>query len=98
MSSGNEPAERKEQREKHRSSLESLREYTPYLTLGFQLAAAVVGFFLIGVWLDNRWNASPWFKLLGLLLGSVGGFIKFFRTVAELERKNNPPKKDERES
>jgi F0F1-type ATP synthase assembly protein I len=70
----------------------ALREFAPYLTLGFQLAAAVVVFLLIGVWLDNRLDSSPWFKLAGLLLGITGGFIKFFKTVSELEkhRKKKP--------
>lgn len=67
----------------------ALREYAPFLTLGFQLAAAVVIFFLIGVWLDDRLGTSPLFTLLGLLLGSAGGFIKFFRSVSELEKKKN---------
>lgn len=92
MSPGHEPAEQNERGTKRRSSLESLREYTPYLTLGFQLAAAVVLFFLVGAWLDNRWNASPWFKLSGLLLGSIGGFVKFFRSVADLEKKDQQAK------
>jgi len=80
-----------------RSTFESLREYTPYLTMGFQLAASVVVFFLIGVWADKYWDTSPWLKLLGLLLGTVGGFVKFFHTVADLEKKEEskpgkPPK------
>ncbi|MBI2619375.1 MAG: AtpZ/AtpI family protein [Ignavibacteriales bacterium] len=81
--------------DKNRQSLfESLREYSPYLTLGFQLAAAVVGFFLLGAWLDDRWETSPWLKLLGLLVGSIGGFVKFFKTVANLEKKDRLMKKD----
>jgi len=88
VSSKQNPAGREDREEKRQSYFESLREYSPYLTLGFQLAAAVVVFLLIGIWADNRWDASPWFTLLGLLLGSVGGFVKFFRTIAELERKN----------
>lgn len=87
MSSEQKPAGREDQGNKRQSVYESLREYTPYLTLGFQLAAAVVVFFLLGVWADKRWDASPWFKLLGLFLGTVGGFVKFFRTVADLDRK-----------
>ncbi len=92
MSSEQTPAGQDDHGKKQHSQFESLREYTPYLTLGFQLAAAVVVFFLIGVWADNRWDTSPWLKLLGLFLGSIGGFVKFFRTVADLERKNNRTK------
>lgn len=88
MSSEQKPAGRGDPGKERQSTLESLREYTPYLTLGFQLAAAVVVFFLIGAWADRRWDASPWFKLLGLFLGTVGGFVKFFRTIADLDRKS----------
>jgi len=72
-----------------------LREYSPFLTLGFQLAAAVVAFFLLGAWLDAQWGTSPWLTLAGLLLGSVGGFIKFFTTVARFERKEHEREKKE---
>ncbi len=88
MSSEQKPAGKGDRGREERSTLESLREYSPYLTLGFQLAATVVIFFLIGEWADRRWDASPWFKLLGLFLGTVGGFVKFFRTIAQLDRKN----------
>ena len=63
------------------------RDVAPYLTLGIQLAAAVVFFFLIGWWLDTRMETSPTFKLIGLLLGFVGGMIKFFRSAAEMSNK-----------
>jgi F0F1-type ATP synthase assembly protein I len=60
------------------------RDYAPYLTLGFQLAAAVVLFFLLGHWIDNRFGIAPIGKLIGVLIGSIGGFVKFFKTVAML--------------
>lgn len=77
----------------HRKTLESLREYSPYLTLGFQLAAAVVVFLLVGYWLDDLWGTFPWLTLGGLVLGTTGGFVKFFRTIAELERRNMQERK-----
>lgn len=63
------------------------RDVGPYLTLGIQLAAAIIFFFLIGWWLDTRMGTSPTFKLIGLFLGSVGGMIKFFKSAAEMSRK-----------
>jgi F0F1-type ATP synthase assembly protein I len=64
------------------------RDVAPYLTLGIQLAAAVVFFFLIGWWLDTRTNMSPTFKLIGLFVGFLGGMIKFFRSAAEMSKKD----------
>lgn len=63
------------------------RDVAPYLTLGIQLAAAVVFFFLIGWWLDTRMETSPTFKLIGLVLGFAGGMIKFLRSAAEMSKK-----------
>jgi len=67
----------------------ALRAYAPYLTLGFQLAAAVALFLVLGIWLDGRMETSPLFTLIGLFVGAVGGFIKFFRTIAELQKKKS---------
>ncbi len=63
------------------------RDYASFLTLGFQLAATVVLFFLIGHWVDKQFEIEPIGKLIGVLLGSVGGFIKFFKTVSSIVKK-----------
>lgn len=67
---------------------DALREVAPYLTLGIQLAAAVILFFLIGWWLDTRQGTSPLFMLIGVLVGFIGGMIKFLRSVSALSKKN----------
>jgi len=60
------------------------RNFGPLLTMGFQLAAAVVVFLLIGHWVDTKFGIAPIGKLVGLVLGSTGGFIQFFKTVASI--------------
>jgi F0F1-type ATP synthase assembly protein I len=69
-----------------------LRQSAPYLTLGIQLAAGIVVFFLIGWWLDTRYESSPMFKLIGLGVGMVGGLIKFLKSVVELGKEEKSPK------
>jgi F0F1-type ATP synthase assembly protein I len=62
------------------------RDVAPYFGLGMQLALAVVVFYLVGNWLDEKYGTTPWLGLLGLFLGTVGGFIKFFKTVSDLSK------------
>lgn len=86
MNESHEPDEPKKSDTTPSDARQVYRDLAPYLTLGFQLAAAVIFFFLIGWWLDTRYDTSPWFKLAGLLVGSVGGMIKFFRSVSALNK------------
>jgi F0F1-type ATP synthase assembly protein I len=72
------------------------REFGPFLTLGLQLAIAVVVFFFLGRWLDSKLGTSPWFMLAGLGLGIVGGFVQFFRTALALGEKEDKEAEEER--
>ena len=59
----------------------------PYVGAVSSLVGGVVGFSLLGYWLDKKaGNAKPWFFITGALLGMVGGFIGFFRTVQGMNK------------
>jgi len=61
---------------------EAYRKAAPYMAAVTSLVSAVAGFTLLGYWLDGKaGNRTPWFTLLGALLGMVGGFLSFFRQV-----------------
>ena len=64
-----------------------LRSAGPFLTLGMQLALAVVVFFFIGRWLDNTLQTTPWLTVAMVLAGAAGGFISFFRSVSAIEKR-----------
>jgi F0F1-type ATP synthase assembly protein I len=71
--------------EQKKTSVPSVsRDFVPFLTMGFQLAAAVVLFFLLGHWIDKKFDIAPFGKLIGVVIGSTGGFIKFFKMVASI--------------
>ena len=55
--------------------------YGIYGAIGFQLATAVIGGLLFGGWLDKKWGTTPWLTLVGLILGSIGGFYNLIRIV-----------------
>jgi len=75
--------ERRGEDEKGLSNLaEAYQKAGPYLGASTTLVVAVGGMALLGWWVDQKMeNRTPWFLLLGALLGMVGGFISFFRTV-----------------
>jgi ATP synthase protein I len=60
---------------------EGYQKATPYLAASTSLVAAVGVFTGLGVWLDRKFDTSPWLTLVGAIIGMTGGFISFFRTV-----------------
>ena len=46
----------------------------------------IVGFLLLGWWLDGRLGTTPTLTLVGLGLGTFGGFWNLFRTARQLQR------------
>lgn len=77
------PGEPEDREDRGTSSLaEGYRKAAPYLGAVYGLVGAVGVFSALGWWLDQKMgNRTPWFLLAGLLLGMVGGFTSFFRTV-----------------
>ena len=74
------------------------RNFVPFLTMGFQLAAAVVIFLLLGHWIDKKFGTEPFGKLVGVIIGSTGGLIKFFKTTASITADEEKQRaKDKRE-
>jgi F0F1-type ATP synthase assembly protein I len=67
---------------------EGYRKAAPYLAASTQLVAAVGVFTALGWWGDRELGHKvPWLLMLGAVVGMVGGFLSFFRTV--LGKKNS---------
>ena len=64
-------------------------EVGPFLTLGTQLALAVIVFFFAGKWLDDWLGTAPWLMLAGIALGITGGLTQFLRTALKLGQKSD---------
>ncbi len=75
--------ERRGQDEEGLSDLASAyQKAAPYLSASTTLVASVGLFAWGGWWLDRKLGTEkPWFLLAGALVGMVGGFVSFFRTV-----------------
>jgi F0F1-type ATP synthase assembly protein I len=60
-----------------------------YGGMGVELAAAVIGLTLLGLWIDSRFKTGPTGVLVGAGLGIVGGFYNFLRAALQLSREQD---------
>ncbi len=63
--------------------------------MGVELAAAIIGLTLLGLWIDHRFQTRPTFLLVGVGLGIVGGFYNFIRQALQLERESRTQARQE---
>ncbi|MCG8455538.1 MAG: AtpZ/AtpI family protein [Holophagales bacterium] len=54
--------------------------------LGAELAAALIGFTLLGLWIDRSYQTGPWATLVCVGIGLVGGFYNFLRSSLKILR------------
>ncbi|MFH5831095.1 AtpZ/AtpI family protein [Halalkalibaculum sp. DA3122] len=59
-------------------------KYTQYISLGAEIAAAILLPIVLGYWLDDYFNSSPWLVLAGCLIGIVNVMIVIFRLADRL--------------
>jgi F0F1-type ATP synthase assembly protein I len=59
--------------------------------LGVELLGAVLGFTLLGLWIDRHYGTGPWGLLVCLVLGLVGGFYNLIRTSFRAIGENRRP-------
>jgi len=57
-----------------RETIRSLKELAYYSSLGFSVALSIFIGLGIGVYLDRRWDTSPWLTLFFLGCGIAAGY------------------------
>lgn len=62
--------------------------------LGFELLAAVLGFTLLGLWIDRHYGTHPRGVLICAVLGIVGGLYNLIRASLNLLRPDVNPTQD----
>lgn len=65
----------------------NLRILGNYLGLGMQLAVTVAVMVLLGYWLDNKFQTSPWLLIIFSFLGIASALYNFLKTVIKLPEK-----------
>ena len=67
--------------------------------IGLEFAAAVVGFTLIGYWIDNHYQSGPKGVLIGAGLGIIGGGYNLIResllASRDAQKGDEPGERDE---
>ena len=68
---------------------QGVQGYGLAITAAITLAVTLLAFVALGQWLDHRYNAggTPWFTIVGLLIGVVGGFFNMIRLLTGPSRK-----------
>jgi len=74
---------------KKRSSVisESFQKAAPYLNIVYVLFGAVGFFAYLGYLVDQKWDKSPLFIVLGVLSGFALGLYHMFKVIQQMERK-----------
>ena len=56
--------------------------------VGTEWAAAIIGFTLLGLYLDRRFETAPWAVLICLAIGFVGGTYNFVKAAQRAARES----------
>ena len=55
-----------------------------HTSIGLEFFATIVGCALVGLWVDRKWQSTPWGVLAGSFIGLGVGFYSFLRTALSI--------------
>jgi F0F1-type ATP synthase assembly protein I len=55
--------------------------YAKYAAIGLEFPSTVIGGLLLGYFIDQHFNSSPWFTVSLTLLALIGGFVRLFQLL-----------------
>lgn len=60
-----------------------------YAGMGFELVGGLIGFVLVGYWIDYSFGTAPTGAVSGAVLGCIVGFYNFIRQAIAAGREQN---------
>lgn len=61
--------------------------------IGLQFAVSIVVFLFVGQWLDQKFDTSPVFLMLGVFVGGGAAFYSMYRKLMDAQRKDEEERK-----
>lgn len=58
-------------------------------SVGLELGLAVGLGYLIGDFVDEKWDTTPWGMIICIVIGSAAGFLSLYRAVKRVERQDD---------
>jgi F0F1-type ATP synthase assembly protein I len=68
-----------------------LNKYSELMGIGIEIAVAMALPVVIGVYLDHRFDSTPWGVLGGALLGMVSMVLKLYKVAIRSDTKKRKP-------
>jgi F0F1-type ATP synthase assembly protein I len=72
--------------------LKSLKNLAYLTQVAFLMLTPIIGGVYIGQWLDQKWDTSPWFLFLGIVLGVGAGFMSLYKFVMKVTKDSDSKK------
>jgi ATP synthase protein I len=76
-----------EKNREKKNTADYIKDYAPYLGLGLQLAVTVAAMAFLGIWLDKKFDSSPWLTIILSFFGVFAGLYNFIKAVIKAEKK-----------
>ena len=58
-----------------------------YFIVGTELASAILGGMFLGSILDSKFETESLFSIVGIILGTIGGFYLMFKIINNFDKK-----------
>lgn len=60
-----------------------------YLAIGLEIPSTIIGALVLGYLIDQQFGTSPWFTVLGAVLGFAGAVTRLVQYVKHFSRNGN---------
>jgi F0F1-type ATP synthase assembly protein I len=71
-----------------------LNKYAELMGLGIEMAASMVLPVVIGIYIDHRFESTPWGVLIGAFLGMVAMALKLYKVAVLSNTRGRKPPSD----